>query len=46
MCDGSLMEVEKELLKIFDGKTAYKIDHRGLSLTSANGTTVSAIAAD
>ncbi|WP_327696397.1 META domain-containing protein [Streptomyces sp. NBC_00459] len=46
MCDGSLMEVEKELLKIFDGKTAYKIDHRSLSLTSANGTTVSATAAD
>ncbi|WUW87948.1 META domain-containing protein [Streptomyces sp. NBC_01451] len=46
MCDGSLMEVEKELLKIFDGKTAYKIDHRNLSLTSVNGTTVSANAAD
>ncbi|GAA3902482.1 META domain-containing protein [Streptomyces lacrimifluminis] len=44
MCDGSLMKVEKELLKIFDGKTAYKIDHRSLSLTSANGTTVSATA--
>ncbi len=46
MCDGSLMETEKALLKIFDGKTAYKIDHRSLSLTSANGTTVSATAAN
>ncbi|NEA67582.1 META domain-containing protein [Streptomyces sp. SID12488] len=46
MCDGSLMEVEKKLLKIFDGKTAYRIDHRSLSLTSANGTTVSANVAD
>jgi heat shock protein HslJ len=46
MCDGSLMEAERALLKIFDGKTAYKIDHRSLSLTSANGTTVSATAAE
>ncbi|NEC90509.1 META domain-containing protein [Streptomyces sp. SID12501] len=46
MCDGSLMETEKAFLKIFDGRTAYKIDHRSLSLTSANGTTVSANAAD
>jgi heat shock protein HslJ len=46
MCDGSLMETEKAVLSIFDGKTAYKIDHRSLSLTSANGTTVSAIAAN
>jgi heat shock protein HslJ len=46
MCDGSLMEVEKAVLKIFDGKTAYQIDHRSLSLTSANGTTLSATAAE
>lgn len=46
MCDGSLMKAERALLNIFDGKTAYQIDHRSLSLTSANGTTVSATAAD
>ncbi|MDW4910522.1 META domain-containing protein [Streptomyces sp. ADMS] len=45
MCDGSLMEAEKTLLSVFDGRTAYKIDHRALSLTSANGATVSATAA-
>lgn len=46
MCDASLMEAEKALLNIFDGKTAYQIDHRALALTSANGATVSATAAD
>lgn len=46
MCDGSLMEAEKTVLSLFDGKTAYRIDHRSLSLTSENGTTVSATAAE
>ncbi|WP_405819532.1 META domain-containing protein [Streptomyces sp. NBC_01390] len=46
MCDASLMKAEKTFLKLFDGRTAYKIDHRSLSLTSANGTTASAIVAD
>ncbi|MGY1499080.1 META domain-containing protein [Streptomyces sp. QTS52] len=46
MCDASLMETEKAFLKIFDGKTAYKIDHRSLSLTSTNGATASATAAN
>ncbi len=45
MCDGSLMEAEKSVLSLFGGKTKYTIDHRSLSLTSANGTTVSATAA-
>ncbi|MFF3373261.1 META domain-containing protein [Streptomyces sp. NPDC002680] len=46
MCDGSLMEAEKTLLGLFDGKATYKIDHRSMTLTSADGTTVSATAAD
>ncbi|WP_105975225.1 META domain-containing protein [Streptomyces geranii] len=46
MCDASLMQAEKKLLGLFDGTATYKIDHRTLSLTSANGTTVSATAAD
>lgn len=46
MCDGSLMEAEKKLLNLFDGKATYKIDHRTMTLTSANGAIVSATAAD
>lgn len=46
MCDASLMKAERALLTVFDGKTAFKIDHRSLALTSANGTTVSATATD
>ncbi|MDX3747413.1 META domain-containing protein [Streptomyces sp. AK08-02] len=46
MCDASLMKAERTFLKLFDGRTAYKIDHRSLSLTSANGTTAGAIVAD
>ncbi|MEH0419921.1 META domain-containing protein [Streptomyces sp. B21-083] len=46
MCDASLMKAEKSFLKLFDGRTTYKIDQRSLSLTSANGTTASATVAD
>ncbi|GAA0347458.1 META domain-containing protein [Streptomyces turgidiscabies] len=46
MCDASLMKAERTFLKLFDGRTAYKIDQRSLSLTSANGTTASAAVAD
>ncbi|MDX3458010.1 META domain-containing protein [Streptomyces sp. ME02-8801-2C] len=46
MCDASLMKAERAFLKLFDGKAAYKIDHRSLSLTSENGTTVAATVAD
>lgn len=44
MCDGSLMDTEKTLGKLFGGTLAYRIDHRGISLTSANGRGVSAVA--
>ncbi|MFF3612281.1 META domain-containing protein [Streptomyces sp. NPDC002580] len=46
VCDGSLMRTEKALLKLFDSKVAYALDHRGIALTSANGTVVSAVAAE
>ncbi|MGW3646790.1 META domain-containing protein [Streptomyces sp. NPDC000878] len=46
MCDGSLMEAENALLGLFDGKATYKIDHRSMTLTSEDGATVSATAAD
>jgi len=46
MCDGSLMEAEKTLLGLFGGKATYKIDHRSMTLTSEDGATVSATAAD
>jgi heat shock protein HslJ len=44
MCDGSLMDTEKTLLSLFDGTVGYELDHRTLTLTSANGTVVSAVA--
>ncbi|MET8136469.1 META domain-containing protein [Streptomyces sp. NPDC005251] len=44
MCQDSLMRTEKTLLGLFDGKVAYALDHRGIALTSANGTVVSAVA--
>jgi heat shock protein HslJ len=44
MCQDSLMRTEKTLLGLFDSKVTYALDHRGIALTSANGTVVSAVA--
>ncbi|MFC8740405.1 META domain-containing protein [Streptomyces sp. NPDC048405] len=44
MCEGSLMDAEKRLLGLFDGKVDYRIDHETLTLTSEDGTTVRAVA--
>ncbi|MEV7345439.1 META domain-containing protein [Streptomyces sp. NPDC093544] len=44
MCDSSLMETEKTLLGLFDGKVDYELDHRDLTLTSTNGENVTAVA--
>ncbi|MFF4350651.1 META domain-containing protein [Streptomyces sp. NPDC001530] len=44
MCDSSLMDTEKTLLGLFDSTVVYDVDHRTLTLTSANGTVVSAVA--
>ncbi|MGW6272338.1 META domain-containing protein [Streptomyces sp. NPDC055060] len=46
MCQGAEGETEKKLLKLFDGKVSYRLSHDGLSLTAADGTVVSANAAD
>ncbi|MFG2652791.1 META domain-containing protein [Streptomyces sp. NPDC048436] len=45
-CEGPAGETEKKLLKLFDGKVSYRLGHSGLSLTAADGTVVSANAAD
>jgi heat shock protein HslJ len=45
MCDGSLMDTEKTLLGLFKSTVAYELDHRTLTLTSTNGTRVTAVAA-
>lgn len=42
MCEGPAGETEKKLLKLFDGTVSYQLTHRGLSLTAADGTVVSA----
>ncbi|MEU6001595.1 META domain-containing protein [Streptomyces sp. NPDC047197] len=42
MCEGAAGDTEKKLLKLFDGKVTYQLSHRGLSLTAADGTVVSA----
>ncbi|MFJ8009018.1 META domain-containing protein [Streptomyces fagopyri] len=44
VCDASLMETERALLRLFDGTVNYVLDHRSLALTSANGTRVTALA--
>ncbi|MEU0387122.1 META domain-containing protein [Streptomyces chartreusis] len=44
MCEDSLMSDEKALLRLFDGKLKYGVDHQTLTLTSENGTTVRAVA--
>ncbi|MEV5463493.1 META domain-containing protein [Streptomyces sp. NPDC002788] len=44
MCEDSLMADEKTLLRLFDGKLKYGVDHQTLTLTSENGTLVRAVA--
>ncbi|MFD5162610.1 META domain-containing protein [Streptomyces hawaiiensis] len=44
MCEDSLMTDEKTLLRLFDGKPKYRVDHQTLTLTSENGTSVRAVA--
>ncbi|MER6349551.1 META domain-containing protein [Streptomyces sp. NPDC001595] len=46
MCDASLMETEKRLLRLFGGTVEYRLDHRTLTLTSENGESVTAVAAE
>ncbi|MFJ8189644.1 META domain-containing protein [Streptomyces sp. NPDC096094] len=45
MCEGSLMDAEKRILRLFDGRVDYRIDQETLTLTSEDGTTVRAVAA-
>ncbi|GAA1426154.1 META domain-containing protein [Streptomyces thermospinosisporus] len=44
MCEDSLMDSERTLMKLFDSTVEYRIDHRTLTLTSENGTSVRAVA--
>lgn len=44
MCPDPQMKVERPLLAILQGKTSYRIDHRTLTLTAANGEGFSATA--
>ncbi|MFE6524020.1 META domain-containing protein [Streptomyces sp. NPDC057794] len=44
MCEDSLMADEKTLLRLFDGRLKYGVDHQTLTLTSENGTRVRAVA--
>jgi heat shock protein HslJ len=44
MCDASLMNVEKDLLRLFNSTVSYELDHRTLSLTSENDAVVTAVA--
>ncbi|MYR43734.1 META domain-containing protein [Streptomyces sp. SID5910] len=44
MCEGSLMDAEKRMLRFFEGRVDYRIDHGTLTLTSEDGTTVRAVA--
>ncbi|MEU6143488.1 META domain-containing protein [Streptomyces sp. NPDC047081] len=46
MCDASLMDTDRALLGLFDGTVSYRVDHDTLTLTSENGTSVRAVAAD
>ncbi|WP_121747983.1 META domain-containing protein [Streptomyces sp. E2N166] len=44
VCEGSLMDAEKRILRLFDGRVDYRIDQETLTLTSEDGTTVRAVA--
>lgn len=44
MCDGSLMDTEHSLLKLFESKVKYEIDHRTITLTGEDGEGISAVA--
>ncbi|MFV0135008.1 META domain-containing protein [Streptomyces sp. HMX87] len=44
VCEDSLMDIEKRLLRLFDNKIDYRIDQQTLTLTSPNGTSVRAVA--
>lgn len=46
MCEDSLMDAERTLLRLFGGTVAYRIDSGNLTLTSENGTRVTAFAAE
>ncbi len=45
MCEGSRMDAEKRILRLFDGRADYRIDQQTLTLTSEDGETVQAVAA-
>ncbi|MFK0117219.1 META domain-containing protein [Streptomyces sp. NPDC090994] len=44
MCEDSLMDTEKRLTRFLDQRIDYRIEQQTLTLTSANGTTVRAVA--
>ncbi|WP_328891318.1 META domain-containing protein [Streptomyces sp. NBC_00316] len=44
MCPDPQMTVERALLEVLDGRATYRIDHRTLTLTAANGEGFSATA--
>ncbi|MEU6364975.1 META domain-containing protein [Streptomyces sp. NPDC046931] len=43
MCDGSLMDTEKSLSTRLGPSLAYRLGHRGITLTSANGRGIDAV---
>jgi heat shock protein HslJ len=44
LCPGPEMNLEREMLKVLDGTVAYELQHRGLTLTAANGKGLAATA--
>ncbi|MFI8927354.1 META domain-containing protein [Streptomyces sp. NPDC053474] len=44
MCTGAKAKTERDLLKLFEGKTRYEVKKDGLTLTAKDGTVVSATA--
>lgn len=40
VCEDSLMETEKRLLKFFETTLSYRVDHRTMTLTRENGPSV------
>ncbi|MFF4228634.1 META domain-containing protein [Streptomyces sp. NPDC001820] len=45
VCTGTAMTLENHLLKVLEGKVTYKLQHRGLTLTAADGKGLAATAA-
>ncbi|MEV4684009.1 META domain-containing protein [Streptomyces kurssanovii] len=46
LCEGPVMDVERQLVKVMDGTVTYELGHRSLTLTASDGKGFAAVASD